>query len=87
MILAYEHETFNRKEIALFDYKGETLYNTKDFFARYLYRTKIEVKEAIDVTLSSDLQYTVAETGEYVNLYGIVKITNGKIYLDKCQYN
>lgn len=87
MILTYESLTFDRKEIALIDNKGESLPDTDDFAARYLYRKKAEAKEAIDVILSSDLQYTVAETGDYVNLYGIVKITNGEVYLDKCQYN
>jgi hypothetical protein len=52
-----------------------------------LYRTKTEVKEAIEVTLSNDLQYIVAETGDYVNLYGTVRITTGGIFLDKSQYN
>lgn len=88
MILTYEHETFNRKEIALIDYKNEDIsFSFNDFEARYLKRNKIEAKEAIEVTLSNDLQYTVAETGDYVNFYGTVKITNGEIYLDKCQYN
>lgn len=87
MLFTYEHETFNRKEIALIDYKGEELPDTDGFKARFFKNDKIEAKQAIEVTLSSDLQYTVAETGDYVNLYGIVRITNGEIYLDKCQYN
>lgn len=87
MILTYEHETFNRKEIVLIDYKGETLPDNDGYQARYLKRNKIEAKQAIEVTMLNDLQYTVAETGDYVNLYGTVKITNGEIYLDKCQYN
>jgi predicted RNase H-like nuclease (RuvC/YqgF family) len=85
MIFTYESD--NKKEFALIDYKGEELSYSYDFKARLFKNEKIEAKEAIDVTLSSDLQYTVAETGDYVNLYGTVKITNGEIYLDKCQYN
>ncbi|MBE6707574.1 MAG: hypothetical protein E7577_08070 [Ruminococcaceae bacterium] len=87
MIFTYEHETFNRKEIALIDYKGETLPDTDGFKARFFKNDKIEAKQAIEVTMLNDLQYTVAETGDYVNLYGTVRITNGEIYLDKCQYN
>lgn len=88
MILAYEDATFGRKAIALMDYKGESLsFDSSDYEARYFMRKKAETKELLEVTLSSDLQYTVAETGDYVNIYGIVKITNGEIYLDKCQYN
>jgi hypothetical protein len=87
MIFAYEHATFNRKEIALIDYKGEELSYGSGVQTRFFKNQKIEAKEAIEVTLSSDLQYTVSETGDYVNLYGTVRITNGEIYLDKCQYN
>lgn len=87
MILAYEHLALNKKVIALIDYKNEALSNTDDFVVRSLYRTKTEVKEAIEVTLSNDLQYIVAETGDYVNLYGTVRITTGGIFLDKSQYN
>lgn len=87
MILAYEHLSLNKKVIALIDYKNEALSNTDDFVARSLYRTKTEVKEAIEVTLSNDLQYIVAETGDYVNLYGTVRITTGGIFLDNSQYN
>lgn len=87
MIFAYEHATFNRKEIALIDYKGEELSYGSGVQTRFFKNQKTEAKEAIEVTLSSDLQYTVSETGDYVNLYGTVRITNGEIYLDKCQYN
>ena len=86
MIFTYENN--NKKEIALIDYKNEDIsFSSNDFEARFFKNSKVEAKEAIEVTLSNDLQYTVAETGDYVNLYGTVKITNGEIYLDKCQYN
>lgn len=89
MILAYARDS--QKSIALIDYKGEDVSFTDDLFGYYDARRfkddKKEAKEAIDVTFSSDLQYTVAETGDYVNLYGTVRITNGEIYLDKCYYN
>ena len=87
MIFTYDTENYNRKAIALIDYKGEVLSYDSGFKARFFKNDKIEAKEAIEATLSSDLQYTVAETGDYVNLYGTVKIINGEIYLDKCQYN
>ena len=71
-ILAYEDYNSNKvkvKYIALFDYKGENLsFDSSDYEARYFLRTKAEAKQAINVNLSSDLEYTVAETGDYVNL-------------------
>lgn len=90
MLLTYEGYDSNKdyvKFLSLFDYNGENVSFNENYEARSFYYNKIEAKQAIDVTLSSDLQYTVAETGDYVNLYGTVKITNGEIYLDKCQYN
>ena len=91
MLLTYNAYNSNKKYVkfvSLFDYKNENIsFSPDDYEAEYLMRKKSEAKEAIDIILSSDLQYTVAETGDYVNLYGIVRITNGEIYLDKCQYN
>ena len=83
MILTYK---ISKKTIGLIDYKGENLSSYSEIRAGVFMDKKIEAKSGIEVTLSSDLQYTVAETGDYVNLYGIVKIINGEIYLDKCQY-
>ena len=88
MILTCNKLGKTTKTVHVFDYKGEDVnFSTSSGDALYLMLTKDEAKELIEINLSSDLQYTVAETGEYVNLYGTVKITNGEIYLDKCQYN
>jgi hypothetical protein len=89
MIIAY---TWNdEKNIALIDYKGEDISfpdgNYGGYKALRLVDDKIEAKEAIDAIFSNDLQYTVAETGDYVNLYGTVRVANGEIYLDECQYD
>lgn len=85
MIFTYE---ISKKTIGLIDYKRENLSSYGSGLRAGIFMDKkIEAKEGIEVTLSNDMQYTVAETGDYINLYGTVRITNGEIYLDKCQYN
>lgn len=84
--MLFTYKTSN-KSIGLIDYKGEEFPSSSSLLAGVFLDEKIEAKTGIKVTLSNDLEYTVAETGDYVNLYGTVKISNGEIYLDKCQYN
>ena len=73
------------KYVGLIDYKGESFKNMSDSNTRIFFKNKVEAKEGIAVELSSDLQYTVAETG-YVNMYGTVNIANGEITLINCEY-
>lgn len=40
----------------------------------------------IDIKISDDILYTVAEDGDYITVSGTVKISDGKIYLDNCTY-
>ena len=44
-------------------------------------------KYVISIEIADDLQYTVVETGDYVKMYGTVKISNGEIYLTDCEYS
>ncbi len=49
-------------------------------------KKKKEAKEIIEVRLSNDLQYSAAQTGDYVKMYGLVISSNDKIYLTLCEY-
>lgn len=83
--MMFAYNSLLTKRIGLIDHKGENLKNISDFDTRKFFDNKVEAKEGIEVELSSDLQYTVAET-EYVNMYGTVNIANGKISLINCEY-
>ena len=41
----------------------------------------------IDIIISNDEQFAVAEDGDYVKVYGTVKITRDAIYIDGCEYD
>lgn len=47
---------------------------------RYVARTSPN----IDIVISDEILYTVAESGDYMTVCGIVKISDGEIYLDNC---
>lgn len=83
--MMFAYKSLLTKRIGLIDHKGENLKNISDLDTRKFFDNKVEAKEGIEVELSSDLQYTVAETG-YVNMYGTVNIANGKISLINCEY-
>lgn len=41
----------------------------------------------IDIIISNDAQFAVAEDGDYVKVYGTVKITRNAIYIADCEYD
>lgn len=41
----------------------------------------------INIMISNDAQYAVAETGDYVKIYGTLKITRDSIYINNCEYD
>jgi len=47
---------------------------------------KNEAKQLIEISVKDDLLYTVLETGDYIKIYGTIKISNGNIILDSCTY-
>ena len=54
------------------------------------YIWKAESNEAntlIDIVIADTVMDTVLGTGDYIKLYGTVRISNGEIYLDKCSYD
>lgn len=50
-------------------------------------KTQKEQGSIISVVITDDIQYTVVESGDYVKMYGTVKISNGEIYLANCEYS
>ena len=56
--------------------------------ATYIWmKKKKDANQLIDIILASDTQFTVAESGDSVKMYGTVVISNGEIYLDNCKYS
>ena len=52
------------------------------FAGRYHYRND----PCIDITITDDILNTVAGSGDYMTVYGTVRISDEKIYLDNCTY-
>lgn len=44
-------------------------------------------KNKIRIGISNDAQYAVSETGDYVKIYGTLKITRDEIYIAYCTYD
>lgn len=42
---------------------------------------------AIEIHITNDAQYAVAESGDYVKLYGTIKITRDEVSLTNCEYD
>ena len=40
----------------------------------------------INIIISDEIMYTVIESGDYITACGIVRISNGELYLDNCTY-
>lgn len=52
-----------------------------------LYTIKSTAEYRIDILISSNAQYVVSETGDYVKIYGTLKMTRDVIYIDDCEYD
>lgn len=50
------------------------------------FRYEAENSPNIEITISDETWYTVAESGDYFTVSGTVKISDGKIHLDNCTY-
>lgn len=77
----YIHIDNGIKTIRLVDYFGDMrgIGGSTSFEVGLYASPKIEIK------MSND-SYCLFETGDYVNMIGTVKISNGMIYLDDCKY-
>lgn len=51
------------------------------------YTLKTTAEYWIEIMISSDAQYAVSETGDYVKIYGTLKITRDSIYISNCTYD
>lgn len=49
-------------------------------------RYQLNINPSINITMVNDVSYTVIEHNDYLRISGIVKISNGEIYLDRCTY-
>ena len=63
--------------VLLVDFSGS------DFGTMERYEAK---KNSITIIITDDILYSVLETGDYIEVYGTVKISNGEFYLDNCRY-
>lgn len=51
------------------------------------FRYEVRNNPNIDIVIADEVLYTVAENGDYMTVCGVVKIVNGEIYLDNCEYS
>ena len=59
----------------------------EQFLQFYDFRNALRSSDnQIDIMISNDAQYAVAEIGDLVKIYGIVKITRDHIFIDNCEY-
>lgn len=58
--------------------KGESYYN--------LY-VQLDSRDSITILITNDAQYSVVEIGDYVKVYGTVRLTRDAIYIDDCEYD
>ena len=49
-------------------------------------RYEVEHSPNINIKITDDILYSVAEHNDYLQITGTVKISNGEIYLDNCTY-
>jgi hypothetical protein len=50
-------------------------------------KRKRENGELITIEITDEVMLTVLESGDYIKLYGTVRVANGEIYLDWCSYD
>ena len=67
-------------EVLLVDFSGSSL------GAMDRYEIRQDTNRYITILIPDDVLLTVLETGDYIRLSGTVKISDGEIYLDDCEY-
>ncbi len=60
---------------------GEDIRSLKEFF------TKLDNASGIKVNISNDAQFYVTSDGDYVKLYGTIRIERDALYIDNCEYD
>lgn len=57
-----------------------------DLYEEFQLKKRIQNQKNIEIIIANDAQYAVAEDGDYVKLYGTLRLTRGAIYVDSCEY-
>lgn len=74
-------------ETVLFDNDDDFVFSNDLGIRALLYLGECEDNgKLILITISDDVMYTVLENGNYIKIYGTVKIENNQLALDKCEY-
>ncbi len=61
--------------------------DTSSAMTRYEFDKVLYKHEKIEIIIANDAQYAVAEEGDFVKLYGTLKLTREAIYIDSCEYD
>ena len=84
---------YNNKEITIqgtvMKSDSDTLlvdFNGSSLGAMERYEIKQDSSRYIAIVVPDDILSAVLETGDYINLNGTVRILEGEIYLDHCEY-
>lgn len=67
-------------ETILFDYKDYSVTSGVEF------RSIALASVHISIVIPDDILYTVLDSGDYITVSGVVKISDGTIYLSNCTY-
>ena len=51
----------------------------------YLFEQSLNTYNKIEILITSDAQYAVAENGDYVKIYGTIRLEREHIYIDNCR--
>ena len=77
-------------DVRLVDYAmtSDNIPTTDGVEGRYQFREELDKSASkIEIVIKSEAQYAVAESGDYVKVYGTVKITRDRIFIDDCEYD
>lgn len=84
---AYNGEANNKQETYLFDKpSGQSLNSEFDYQYLIWKLNRDSSNTLISIKIADDIQLAVLSSGDYIKLYGTIRIANGKIYLDQCTY-
>ena len=86
MQLGYEDLSY---EARLVDFIADSTNISSDgVLGRYNFNKTLDSSSSkVNIIISNDAQFSVAETGDLVKLYGIVSITRDSICINNCEYN
>ena len=77
-------------ETRLVDYtmRSDDIPSTSSFSGHNAFRRTLDSSTSkIDIVITNDAQFSVVEDGDYVKLYGFVRLTRDSVYLGNCEYD